>query len=172
MFKLVQLMASAGKSSYIARIGYGDFVFSFFSTISYHFEGEGNWGRKFPRLLLDLCDHGLVLNQHLDELESELKIIYDKLKKLTVSEAIYDLEDLGKSIPKDLLPGDEEKVENLAQLWVTPRGNQIYFNIFSEMILTAKHCGGALALIYAPESFDKDILIKPKNKGRKYWLNI
>lgn len=165
---LVNLMASAGRGAFTSRIGYGDFVFSFFSTVSYHLEGLGKWGTRFPRLLLDLCDHGLVINEHLKELEIELKIIYNELEKLSLADAVYDIEDLSKSMPDDLLPG--EKIDNLAQLWVTPRGARTYLDTFEELILTAKHCKGSLVLIYAPESFDKEILTKPKEKGRKYWL--
>lgn len=73
--RLVNLRGSAGRGSVVSRIGYGDFVYSFFSTVSYHLEGQGNWGKRFPRLLLDLCDGGLVKNENIDELEDELKTI-------------------------------------------------------------------------------------------------
>ncbi len=43
---LVNLMGSAGIGSVESRIGYGDFVYSFFSTVSYHLEGQGNWGKS------------------------------------------------------------------------------------------------------------------------------
>ena len=58
-------------SGMMAHLNYGDNVFAFFSSISYHLEGIGNWGKKFPRLLLDLCDTGIVEFEHLEELRTE-----------------------------------------------------------------------------------------------------
>lgn len=168
--RIVSLTATAGKGSYIARIGYGDFVYSFFSTVSYYFEGKGNWGKKFPKLLLDLCDHGLVKYENLDELGEELEIIYKELKKLSLSNAIYDLKDLNKPMPYDLLPN--EKIENLSQLWITPRGRRVYLDTFKELISFAKYEKGSLVLMYASESLDDQIWIMPKNKGREYWLDM
>ena len=89
----VCLMGTTGRYIVESRIGYGDFVYSFFSTVSYHLEGPGNWGKRFPRLLLDLCDGGLIKNENIGELENELKIIYKKFQKMPISDAIYDLED-------------------------------------------------------------------------------
>lgn len=155
-----------------ARIGYGDFVFSFFSTISYHMEGVGNWGKKFPRLILDLCDHGVVANENLGELEEELKIIYKELERMPLSAVIYDIEELCKPMPADLLPSAEEKVESLAQLWITPRGHVSYFDSFINSIADAKNRNGSVLLMYAPETAKKDTMRKPKDKGRKYWLDM
>ena len=155
-----------------ARIGYGDFVFSFFSTVSYHLEGLGNWGKRFPRLLLDLCDHGLVEYEKLDELEIELKTIYNEFKKMSLSDAVYDIEDLSKPMPNDLLPRNDENVESLAQLWVTPRGNRIYLDIFTESINDAKQRNASVLLMYAPESAKKATMRMRKDKGRKYWLDM
>ena len=155
-----------------SRIGYGDFVYSFFSTVSYHLEGLGNWGKRFPRLLLDLCDHGIVENENLDELETELRTIYDSLNKMPLSDAVYDLEDLSKPMPNDLLPGDDDIVENLAQLWITPRGSRIYLDIFIEQICDAKRRNTSILLMYSPETTIKETMHNRKDKGRKYWLNM
>ena len=89
--RLVCLIGSTGRHIGMSRIGYGDFVYSFFSTVSYHLEGKGNWGKRFPRLLLDLCDGGLIKYENIDELEDELKIIYNEFQKMPISDAIYDL---------------------------------------------------------------------------------
>lgn len=169
---LVHLTATGGEESYAARIGYGDFVYSFFSTVSYRLEGPGNWGKRFPRLLLDLCDGGLVKNENLNELEAELKTIYKKFEKMPLSDVIYDMEDLSKPMPNDLMPSEDEGVKNLAQLWVTPRGRRIYLDTFEQLISSARHCCGSLILMYAMESIDKQIWIRPKAKGRKYWLGM
>ena len=153
-----------------ARIGYGDFAFSFFSTVSYYLEGAGKWGKKFPRLLLDLCDHGVVEYENLDELQKELETIYKKLKKMPLSKAIYDIEDLTKPMPWDLLPN--EPIDSLADLWITPRGRRIYLDIFTEFINDAKSRKGQLLLIFVDETDYKDTLRKRKDKGRKYWLEL
>lgn len=170
--RIVSLGATNGEGFYVARIGYGDFVYSFFSTVSYHLEGQGNWGKRFPRLLLDLCDGGLVKNEDINELEDELKIIYSEFQKMPLTDAIYDLENLSKPMPKDLLPSANENVTSLAQLWVTPRGARIYLETFNEQISFAKHCRGSIVLMYSPESCDRQIWIRPKDKGRKYWLDM
>ncbi len=168
----VRLTATGGEESYAARIGYGDFVYSFFSTVSYRLEGPGNWGKRFPRLLLDLCDGGLVKNENLNELEAELKTIYKEFEKMPLSDVIYDMEDLSKPMSNDLMPSEDEDVKNLAQLWVTPRGRRVYLEAFGEQISFAKHCDGSLVLMYAPETIDKQIWIRPKAKGREYWLDM
>ena len=170
--RLVGLMGTAGRFHVMSGIGYGDFVYSFFSTVSYHLEGRGNWGKRFPRLLLDLCDGGLVKNENIDELESELKIIYSEFQKMPLSDAIYDLEDLRKPMPKDLLPTADENVTNLAQLWVTPRLGRVYLDAFREIIDSVKDRGGSIALGCMPETIDKQLFTRPKDKGRKYWLDM
>lgn len=170
--RLVCLMGSTGRYYGISRIGCGEFVYSFFSTVSYHLEGPGNWGKRFPRLLLDLCDGGFIKNENIDELEDELKIIYNEFQKMPLSDAIYDLEDLRKPMPKDLLPNADENVINLAQLWVTPMGDKVYLKVFREMIDTVKDQGGSLALGCLPETIDKQLFTRPKDKGRKYWLDM
>ena len=169
--RLVNLTVFPEKGyGFTARIGYGDFVFSFFSTISYHLEGFGNWGKRFPRLLLDLCDHGVVKNENLDELETELKIIYTEFEKMVLADVIYDIEDLNKEMPIDLLPFED--IDNLAQFWITPRGGNIYLDIFITSINDAKKRNAELLLIYAPEEGKQETLRKPKEKGRKYWLGM
>ena len=85
--------------------------------------------------MLDLCDGGLIKNENIDELEEELKIIYNEFQKMPLSDAIYDLEDLRKPMPKDLLPNAGENVINLAQLWVTPMGDKVYLKVFVELNL-------------------------------------
>ena len=172
VMRLVCLMGTTGRYHVVSGIGYGDFVYSFFSTVSYHLEGRGNWGKRFPRLLLDLCDGGLIKNENIDELENELNIIYNELQKMPISDVVYDLEDLSKPMPNDLLPTADENVTNLAQLWVTPRKAKVYLEAFGEIIDTVKDRGGSLALGDLPETTDKQLFTRPKDKGRKYWLDM
>ena len=49
---------------------------------------------------------------------------------MPISDAIYDLEDLTKPMPNDLLPTADENVTNLAQLWVTPTTVKVYLEVF------------------------------------------
>lgn len=162
---LVQAPKTYGVESHL---GYGDMVFSFFSSISYHLEGLGKWGSRFPRLLLDLCDQGIVRNEYLEELELELEVISHELKNFSLSEAIYDIGDLNKKIPWKALPGSES--HSLVQPWVTPRGEESYFSVFKTLIAQAKRINAPILLIYPPETADRNTLWLPKEKGRNYWI--
>ena len=149
-------------------LGYGDMVFSFFSSVSYHLEGPGNWGKRFPRLLLDLCDHGVIENAYLDEFETELNIIFRELQNFSIHDAIYDIGDLSKPIPWELLPGAE--TQNLARPWVTPRGATSYYIIFMNCIAEARRRNTDILLIYPPETAFLNTLHQRKEKGREYWI--
>lgn len=166
VYLFVQNPTTAG---YISRIGCGDMVFSFFSSVSYHLEGLGNWGARFPRLLLDLCDHGIVTNKKLNELQQELNIIETELKNYSVSKAVYDIGDLTTPIPWELLPGAEN--HTLSQAYVTPRGAKSYFEVFREKIDMAKSEKADIMLIFPPEmGIYRENLWQPREKGRKYWI--
>ena len=167
MLVFLTVRATPNHSSFTSVLGYGDMIFSFFSTISYHLEGAGNWGKRFPRLLLDLCDHGIIKNENLDEAAEELKIISWELQKFPLSDAIYDIGDLSLPIPWEVLPGAEN--HNLAQPWVTPRGAKSYFLVFIEKIQLAKSQNAPLLLTYPYENADPKSLFIPKQKGREYW---
>ena len=151
-------------------LGKGDIVFSFFSSISYHLEGVGNWGKRFPHLLLGLCDHGIVENQNLDAFRCELEIIQKELKHFTILNTIQDIEDLSKPFPWNITPGCE--TDTLDEIWCTPRGNISYFETFYKGIEDAKRRNTALLLVYAPETANRDTLRTRKNKGREYWLGM
>lgn len=150
------------------HLGYGEMVFSFFSSVSYHLEGPGNWGKRFPRLLLDLCDHGVVENEHLDEFQAELDVIFNELQQFSIHDAIYDIGDLNKPIPWELLPGAETL--NLAQAWVTPRGAISYYDNFMDVIGWARRRNASILLIFPHESGIRKTLFQRKEKGREYWI--
>ena len=158
------------RAGYIVRLGWGDMVYCFFSTVSYHLEGVGHWGERFPRLLRDLCDHGIVENEHLQELQRELDQIPRELQKYPVSEAIYDIQNLSLPIPWEEIPKEpgEEDI-NLAQPWVTPRGDSGYFTVFREQIQQAINEESPLLLIFPFEMGTKATLWQPKEKGHDYW---
>lgn len=153
-----------------SRLGYGDYVFNFFSTVSYRLEGPGNWGKRFPRLLLDLCDHGVVEYEQLDEFEAELATIRKELQQFSVFDAVYDIAELEKPIPWEMLPGAE--THDLEQPWVAPVSGRSFFDIFAHSMENARLRKANMLLIYDPETFNKDTLQQRKNKGREYWLGM
>lgn len=161
------LVKKPGRGGFSCYLGWGDMVYCFFSSVSYNLEGPGNWGKRFPRLLLDLCDHGVVENQHLDELQQELVVIERELQQFPLSAAVYDIEDLTLPIPWEVIPGEENN--NLAQPWVTPRGCRSYFTVFGEQIALAKREDTSLLLIFARETADRQTLWQRKEKGHDYW---
>jgi len=162
---LTEMYPGGGRFTY--RMGYGDMVFCFFSSISYNLEGKGNWGKRFPILLLDLCDHGVVENQNLDKLQNELIIIEKELQAFSLSDAVYDIANPYVPIPWDVIPGEENN--NLAQPWVTPRGATSYFTAFADQIANAKRDKSPLILIFSTETANRNTLWQRKPKGRDYW---
>ena len=165
---MVYLMVKKpGNAGYIVRLGWGDRVYCFFSTVSYHLEGVGHWGERFPRLLRDLCDHGIVENEHLEELQRELDQIPFELQKYPLSEAVYDIQNLSLPIPWEVIPGEENN--NLAQPWVAPRSGRGYFTIFKELIQWAMEEETSLLLVFPFETETEATLWQPKEKGHDYW---
>jgi hypothetical protein len=156
----------SGNSTILSILGHGDMIYCFFSNISFHLEGIGNWGRRFPILLLHLCDYGIVENEYLLELQKELDTIEKELKKYSIKEAIYDLKDLSKTIPWKTNPGAEN--DNLSQPWQTLRGNKSYFEIFREYISHALKNGFDIYLNMFLLPIEE--ISKREFKGREYWL--
>ncbi len=110
------------------ELGHGDFVHSFFSTISYHLEKE-DWGSRYPLLMNDLYNNKLkwvdvsVAKANLIEIEQ-------KLSKHSPEHVIWDINDLSQYPPwgKKISP----KVTNLANYFATTEGKT-----FFEVIRTA-----------------------------------
>ena len=138
-------------SSGEARFGWSDMVYSFFSSVSYNLEGQGKWGSRFPKLLIDLCDYGAVAYEDLDALDKELGIVFRELQKFPLSAAVYDIQEPWLPIPWEATPGE---IANLAYAWETPRGNKNYFMAFAEYIRIARKYQTYIALIHTIECFD------------------
>lgn len=106
---------------YWYQVGHGDFLHSFFSTISYHLEKNG-WGTEYPFLLNELYN-GKLENKNIDSAINELEAIKKKLQKFSPSQVIWDIEDLSKrplwcdNIIKD--------ITNLSNYFITSEGEDL-----------------------------------------------
>ena len=98
----------------------------------------------------------------------ELEVIFCELQHFHLSQAIYDIGDLSKPIPWEVIPGEENN--NLAQPWVTPRGGLSWKKAFAHQIETAKKRNSYLRLV----TFEESVCMKlesflPQEKGRAFW---
>ncbi|KFI04973.1 hypothetical protein JN25_00310 [Bacillus sp. BSC154] len=103
---------------YWYQVGHGDFLHSFFSTVSYHLEEQG-WGSKYPHLLNELYQ-GKLETKNIEAALEELKDIKEKLKEYSPSQVIWDIEDINKRPPW----GDNisEDITDLSNYFVTSDG--------------------------------------------------
>ncbi|QTD39542.1 immunity 70 family protein [Sporosarcina sp. Te-1] len=106
---------------YWYQVGHGDFLHSFFSTISYHLEQNG-WGTEYPFLLNELYN-GKLENKNIDSAITELEAIKKKLQKFSPSQVIWDIDDLSKRPPwGDNISND---ITNLSNYFVTSEGEDL-----------------------------------------------
>lgn len=106
---------------YWYQVGHGDFLHSFFSTISYHLEQNG-WGTEYPFILNELYN-GKLENKNIDCAINELEAIIKKLQKLSPSQVIWDTEDLSKRPPWG---GNINKdITNLSNYFITSDGEDL-----------------------------------------------
>ena len=109
--------------------GHGDFVHSFFSTISYHLEKDG-WGTKYPLLMNNLY-HDKLEWSDVPTARENLKEIETELSKLPPEKVIWDIEDLSKNPPW----GDNisQKVTNLSNYFATNDGKTFFEVLYKAM---------------------------------------
>ena len=157
----------ASIASYVCKLGTGDYVFCFFSTVSYRLEGPDCWGSRFPYLLKYLCDYGIVKYEDLEKLRWELRIIRTELRGFTVSQAVYDIGDLNAAIPWDIIPGEENN--DLSQPWVIGRNDDSLFRVFEEQLDLAQKYRTALLLKAFHEKPNPKWF---KKRGRNYWKEL
>ncbi|BAQ08906.1 hypothetical protein OXB_0434 [Bacillus sp. OxB-1] len=106
---------------YWYQVGHGDFLHSFFSTISYHLEQNG-WGTEYPFLLNELYN-GKLENKNIESAINELEEIRKKLQEFSPSQVIWDIEDLSKQPPwGDNISND---ITNLSNYFVTSDGEDL-----------------------------------------------
>ncbi|KUP31392.1 immunity 70 family protein [Bacillus halotolerans] len=103
---------------YWYQVGHGDFLHSFFSTVSYHLEEQG-WGSKYPHLLNELYQ-GKLETKNIEPALEELKDIKERLKEYSPSQVVWDIEDSNKRPPW----GDNisEDITDLSNYFVTSDG--------------------------------------------------
>lgn len=115
-----------------------DWLYSFFSNISYHLESS-RWGNRFPVLLCEFCDLGVVEYDHLDKLERELDAAYSGLARIPVEDAIYDIKNPAAPIPWEILPEAENAGIRLCEPWLTARTDDSFFDVFRKKYFLPKH---------------------------------
>ena len=79
------------------QVGTPDFLYAFFSTISYNLEGN-KWGSKYPILMNELYQ-GKLKWENASKAVEELKLIREKLKKFSAEYVVWDIEDMSKQPP-------------------------------------------------------------------------
>ncbi|MEK3766616.1 MULTISPECIES: immunity 70 family protein [unclassified Solibacillus] len=106
---------------YWYQIGHGNYLHSFFSTISYHLEQNG-WGTEYPFLLNELYN-GKLENKNIDSAINELEAIKKKLQDFSPSQVIWDIDNLSKSPPW----GDNisKDITNLSNYFITSEGEDL-----------------------------------------------
>lgn len=110
------------------EVGRGDFLHSFFSTISCHLEPQG-WGTKYPYLLKKLYNDKLPYSD-IGKAREEAMDIERQLQDMTPDKVIWDIDDLSQKPPwgENISP----KVTNLANYFATSDGKT-----FFEVLYTA-----------------------------------
>lgn len=106
---------------YWYQVGHGDFLHSFFSTISYHLEKNG-WGSEYPFLLNELYK-GKLENKNIDRAIIELNAIKKKLQNYSSSQVIWDIEDLSKRPPWG--NNISRDITNLSNYFITSEGEDL-----------------------------------------------
>ena len=88
------------------QIGHGDFLHSFFSTVSYNLE-NGKWGSRFPTIMNELYQ-GTLDKDNVETAIEELKKIQLELQAFSPDKVVWDIDDLsnqppwGKNISNDI----------------------------------------------------------------------
>lgn len=104
------------------QIGHGDFLHSFFSTISYHLEPDG-WGTKYPYLLKHLYN-GKLFWSDVPKAMKEVEEIRSRLEQFNPKDVVWDIEDLSKKPPwGDKISND---ITNLSNYFVTSDGRDLF----------------------------------------------
>lgn len=115
------------------KIGNGNILHSFFSTVAYNLENN-KWGSRFPLIMEELYYRSLP-PQKLDLASEEIKKIFVELQEYAPSMVIWDIEDLAKRPPW----GDNiaETITSLDSYFYTSDGENLSV-VFDKALETAK----------------------------------
>lgn len=115
------------------KIGNGNILHSFFSTVAYNLENN-KWGSRFPLIMEELYYKSLS-PQKVDLASEEIKKIFIELQDYAPSMVIWDIEDLSKRPPW----GDHiaETITGLDNYFYTSDGENLSV-VFDKALNTAK----------------------------------
>jgi len=104
------------------KVGTGDFLHSFFSTICQHLE-DGKWGSRYPLIMKELYN-GRLKWEDAKQVTDEISAIKDQLKDYSPDMVVWDLNDLSKKPPW----GDKisPTITSLANYFVTSDGRDMF----------------------------------------------
>jgi len=115
------------------KIGNGNILHSFFSTVAYNLENN-KWGSRFPFIMEELYYRSLS-PEKVDLAIEEIKKIFAELQEYAPSMVIWDIEDLSKRPPW----GDNiaETITSLDNYFYTSDGENLSV-VFDKALVTAK----------------------------------
>ncbi len=116
---------------YWYKVGMGDFLYSFFSTICYNLE-NGQWGSIYPYVMKELYSEKLKW-QNIKFARDELKEIQGRLKEILPDKVVWNFEDLSACPPW----GDNisNEITDLSNYFITSDGRNLIsllFEVFDE----------------------------------------
>jgi 2,3-bisphosphoglycerate-dependent phosphoglycerate mutase len=124
------------------EVGTGDFLHSFFSTISGNLEADG-WGARFPVLLNGLYQGELQQKDAVSAL-AELNAVEMELATLPPGKVIWDIEDRSKAPPWGAKISSN--ITDLSNYFVTSTGREL-IPMIRECLEELRDVGGVLKVV-------------------------
>ena len=124
------------------EVGTGDFLHSFFSTISGNLEADG-WGTRFPVLLNGLYQGELQQKDAASAL-AELDTVEKELARLPPGKIIWDIEDRRKAPPRGAKISSD--ITDLSNYFVTSTGREL-IPMIRECLEELRDVGGVLKVV-------------------------
>lgn len=123
------------------EVGSGDFLHSFFSTISFHLEPNG-WGSRFPELMNELYQ-GQLASAKADKVLTDVLTIREELKAFPPERVVWDIEDISLAPPWGNNISD--RITDLSNYYVTNDGKDL-FDVLIASLEDLKSEGGDLTI--------------------------
>ena len=112
------------------KIGTGDFLHCFFSTIAYRLENN-KWGSRFPTLMNKLYNDGGINHTECKTVLDELSVIKKELSTFLPDKVIWDIDNLSQQPPwKDNVA---DRITSLANYFWTSDGKDL-FEVFEKAL--------------------------------------